>query len=98
WIYDAVARVWPDNMSAKQILMAVGRNLSPSPNPTPHVQAQLPVAGRVPGKPGLVYSPYARGKIIAVTGSVMDIPNERIEFNHGEVAVCPYTGKKFRVQ
>ena len=97
WIYDSLARVWPDNMSAQRIPLAVGRNLPPTPKPAPNAEAHLPVAHSVPGKPGLVYSPYAKGKVIAVAGGVMGIPNARIEFKHGEVVVCPYTGKKFRV-
>ena len=31
------------------------------------------------------YSPYAKGKIVNVS-----------VFTHGEVALCPYTGRKFR--
>jgi hypothetical protein len=30
------------------------------------------------------YSPYAKGKIVNVS-----------VFTHGEVAICPYTGRKF---
>jgi hypothetical protein len=97
WTYDSLARVWPDNMNAQRIPLAVTRNLLPTPMPAPISQAQLPVARPVPGKSGLVYSPYAKGKIIAVAGGVMGIPNYRIEFKHDEVVVCPYTGKKFRV-
>jgi len=59
---------------------------TPTPKPRQTVQAQLPVARPVPGKPGLVYSPYAKGKIIAVS-----------IYKHGEVVMCPYTAKKFRV-
>jgi len=70
---------------------------TPTPKPTRTAQAQLPVARSVPGMPGHVYSPYAKGKIIAVSGSVMGHPEMRIEYKHGEVVVCPYTGKKFRV-
>ncbi len=40
----------------------------------------------VPGKPGLVYSPYAKGKIIDVS-----------RFKHGDVVFCWYTAKMFRV-
>ena len=59
-------------------------NLTPKPRQT--AEAQLPVARSVPGNPGHVYSPYAKGKIIAVTG-----------YPHGTVVLCPYTAKKFRV-
>jgi hypothetical protein len=40
----------------------------------------------VPGKPGLVCSPYAKGKIIDVS-----------RFKRGDVAFCWYTAKMFRV-
>jgi hypothetical protein len=59
---------------------------TPTPKPARTAQAQLPVAVPVPGNPGHVYSPYAKGKIIAVTG-----------YPHGTVVLCPYTVKKFRV-
>ena len=48
--------------------------------------AQLPVARPVPGAPRLVYSAYAKGKYIDVS-----------IYKHGEVVLCPYTAKKFRV-
>jgi hypothetical protein len=70
---------------------------TPTPKPKATAQSELPVARPVPGMPGHVYSPYAKGKIIAVAGAVMGIPNARIEYKHGEVVLCPYTGKKFRV-
>jgi hypothetical protein len=71
---------------------------TPTPKPARTAQAEkLPVARPVPDMPGHVYSPYAKGKIIAVAGTVMGNPNARIEYKHGEVVVCPYTGKKFRV-
>ena len=70
---------------------------TPTPKPKATAQSQLPVARPVPGMPGHVYSPYAKGKIIAVSGSVMGHPEMRIEYKHGEVVMCPYTGKKFRV-
>ncbi len=40
----------------------------------------------VPGKPGLVYSPYAKGKIIDVS-----------PYKHGAVVLCPYSVRMFRV-
>jgi len=58
---------------------------TPTPKPKATAQSQLPVARPVPGKPGLVYSPYARGKIMSVS-----------IYKHGEIALCPYTGRKFR--
>jgi hypothetical protein len=70
---------------------------APKPKPTPTAQEKLPVAVPVPGMPGHVYSPYAKGKIIAVAGSVMGHPDMHIEYKHGEVVRCPYTGKMFRV-
>jgi hypothetical protein len=58
----------------------------------------LPVAIPVPGKPGLVYSPYAKGKYIAVEGPiVVGGRTVTIRYKHGDVVVCPYTNKKFRV-
>jgi len=95
WIYDSLARVWPDNMSDQRVPLAVGRNLPPTPEPAPNAQLHSPVARPIPGKPGLVYSPYAEGKVIAVSSGI--VPKARIEFRRGEVAVCPYTGKKFHV-
>jgi hypothetical protein len=73
---------------------------TPTPNPksNKNAQAQLPVARPVPGMAGHVYSPYAKGKIIAVSGSVMGHPEMRIDYKHGEVVRCPYTGKMFRVR
>jgi len=60
---------------------------TPKPKSGKNAQAQqLPVAVPVPGKPGLVYSPYAKGKMMGVMG-----------YKHGEIALYPYTGKKFRV-
>ena len=59
---------------------------TPKPRPGKSAEAQLPVAAPVPGNPGHVYSPYAKGKIINVS-----------IFKHGEVVICPYTNKKFRV-
>jgi hypothetical protein len=40
----------------------------------------------VPGKPGLVYSPYAKGKIIDVS-----------PYKHGAVVLCPHSVRMFRV-
>ena len=45
----------------------------------------MPVGIPVPGKPGLVYSPYAKGKIMNVS-----------IYKRGEVVLCPYTAKPFR--
>ena len=59
---------------------------APKPKPTPTAQEKLPVGVPVSGKPGLVYSPYAKGKIMSVQG-----------YKHGEVVLCPYTARKFRV-
>jgi hypothetical protein len=70
---------------------------TPKPKPKSTAESQLPVASPVPGMPGHVYSPYAKGKIVAVAGSVMGHPNMRIEYKHGDVVRCPYTGKLFRV-
>jgi hypothetical protein len=70
---------------------------APKPRPTPTAQEKLPVAVPVPGKTGLVYSPYAKGKIIAVAGSVMGHPDMHIEYKHGEIVRWPYNGRMFRV-
>jgi hypothetical protein len=59
---------------------------APKPKPTPTAQEKLPVAVPVPGKPALVYSPYAKGKIMDVS-----------PYKHGEIVLCPYTARKFRV-
>ena len=70
---------------------------TPTPKPKATAESQLPFARPVPGMPGHVYSPYAKGKIIAVAGSVMGHPDMHIDYKHGEVVRCPYTGKMFRV-
>lgn len=59
---------------------------TPKSKPSKNAQAQLPTGIPVPGKPGLVYSPYAKGKIISVS-----------IYKHGEIVRCPYTDKMFRV-
>ena len=41
------------------------------PNPGQNADAQLPFGIPVPGKPNLVYSPYAKGKIMAVAGTIV---------------------------
>jgi len=73
---------------AALLICAVPLNADPTPKPKPKVTAasQLPFGIPVPGKPNLVYSPYAKGKIIDVS-----------IYKHGETVLCPYTAKKFRV-
>jgi hypothetical protein len=71
---------------AALLIYAAPLHAGPKPKTMPTAQERLPVAVPVPGKPGLVYSPYAKGKI-------MDVE----PFKHGEVVLCPYTARKFRV-
>ena len=73
---------------AAVLICAVPLNADPTPKPKPKAstESQLPVARLVPGNPGHVYSPYAKGKIINVG-----------IYKHGEIVLCPYTAKKFRV-
>jgi hypothetical protein len=59
---------------------------APAPKPPPTAQENLPFGIPVPKHPFLVYSPYAKGKIMDVEG-----------FKHGEVVICPYSARKFRV-
>jgi len=59
---------------------------APNSKPTQIAQEKLPVGVPLPRKPGLVYSPYAKGRVISVQA-----------YKHGEVVICPYTDKKFRV-
>jgi hypothetical protein len=68
------------------LMCAAPLHAGPKAKASPSAQAQLPVGVPVPGKPGLVYSPYAKGKIMNVS-----------IYKHGEVVLCPYTAKPFRV-
>lgn len=58
----------------------------PSPAPAP-AQADIPFATRITGKPGFVKSPFDPG------GQAIDVR----DFQSGQKARCPYTGKIFRV-
>jgi hypothetical protein len=82
------------------LMCAAPLHASPTPQPKSGqtAQDQLPFGIPVPGKPNLVYSPYAKGKIVAVAGTtVMNGRTVTIHYKHGELVLCPYTGKKFRV-
>ncbi|MGV3663488.1 MAG: hypothetical protein ACO1TE_25170 [Prosthecobacter sp.] len=56
----------------------------PAPPPAP---AEIPYASRIPGKPGFVKSPFDPN------GQAIDVR----DFQSGQKAKCPYTGKVFRV-
>lgn len=49
-------------------------------------QSSVPYAEPIPGQNGYVYSPFAPGRPVEVTG-----------FSPGQVVTCPYTQKKFKV-
>lgn len=58
----------------------------PPPTPAP-APAEIPFASRIPGKPGFVKSPFDP------SGQAIDVR----DFQSGQKAKCPYTGKIFRV-
>jgi uncharacterized coiled-coil protein SlyX len=61
---------------------------APAPAPVaPVAPAEIPVATRIPGKPGFVKSPFD------TNGQPIDVR----DFQSGQKAKCPYTGKVFRV-
>ncbi|WP_395745903.1 hypothetical protein [Prosthecobacter sp.] len=61
---------------------------APAPAPTPApAPAEIPYATRIPGKPGFVKSPFDPN------GQAIDVR----DFQSGQKAKCPYTGKIFRV-
>ncbi|MFO1482705.1 MAG: hypothetical protein U1F71_05000 [Verrucomicrobiaceae bacterium] len=63
-------------------------NTTPSTPPTtPAAPAEIPFATRIPGKPGFVKSPFDPN------GQAIDVR----DFQSGQKARCPYTGKVFRV-
>jgi len=70
---------------AAPLICTAPLHAAPAPKPPP-AQENLSFGIPVPGHPFLVYSPYAKGKIMDVQG-----------FKHGEVVLCPYTARKFRV-
>ena len=79
--------VRPQLLSREPFAIPHGRRWAQmNPKPTPTAQEKLPFGIPVPGKPGLVYSPYAKEKIIDVSG-----------YKHGQLVLCPYTARKFRV-
>lgn len=57
------------------------------PAPPPSVPTEIPFATRIPGKPGFVKSPFDPN------GQAIDVR----DFQSGQKARCPYTGKVFRV-
>ncbi|MDZ4403218.1 hypothetical protein [Prosthecobacter sp.] len=61
---------------------------TPPTNPTPPpAPAEIPFATRITGKPGFVKSPFDPN------GQAIDVR----DFQSGQKARCPYTGKIFRV-
>jgi hypothetical protein len=83
----------PDNAAAGQQQANDANTLRPKPWSQPAqttqsaTQTKYPVATAVPGKPGIVRSPYA-----PYAGDV-DVR----EFSSGQQVRCPYTGKIFIV-
>lgn len=91
------AAVQPPNPNAP----VTGDNVTPPPTtggttapppvtvtpPAPTPPAEIPFAARIPGKPGFVKSPFDPG------GQAIDVR----DFQSGQKAKCPYTGKVFRV-
>lgn len=74
--------------SARATQGVATRNHTPiSPTPTPAPIQKYPVAKRVPGKPGLVISPYDPN------GRFVDVSN----MPPGSAAKDPYSGKPFEV-
>ena len=61
------------------------------PTPTPPASTSTPYAEAVPGKYGLVYSPYKKGALVNVTDD-NDVP-----LPPGTEVTDPHTGKVFRV-
>ncbi|MFN0079422.1 MAG: hypothetical protein ACKVY0_23400 [Prosthecobacter sp.] len=58
-----------------------------TPPPQPVAPAEIPFAQRITGKPGFVKSPFDPN------GQAIDVR----DFQSGQKAKCPYTGKVFRV-
>lgn len=61
--------------------------VQPSVPVAPVIPVEIPVATRIPGKPGFVKSPFD------TNGQPIDVR----DFQSGQKAKCPYTGKVFRV-
>ncbi len=59
----------------------------PTPSAPPPAPAEIPYASRITGKPGFVKSPFDPN------GQAIDVR----DFQSGQKAKCPYTGKIFRV-
>lgn len=62
-------------------------NSTPPAPTTPAAPAEIPYATRIAGKPGFVKSPFDPN------GQAIDVR----DFQSGQKARCPYTGKVFRV-
>ena len=62
-------------------------SVTPPSAPTPPPAAEIPYATRITGKPGFVKSPFDPN------GQAIDVR----DFQSGQKAKCPYTGKIFRV-
>lgn len=60
---------------------------TPAPSTPPPAPAEIPFATRISGKPGFVKSPFDPN------GQAIDVR----DFQSGQKARCPYTGKVFRV-
>ena len=56
------------------------------PKPKSPATKVYPMAELVPGKSGVVFSPYVSGKKVSIEG-----------FKPGDLAECPWSGKPFRV-
>lgn len=60
---------------------------APAASPQPAAPTEIPYATRITGKPGFVKSPFDPN------GQAIDVR----DFQSGQKARCPYTGKVFRV-
>lgn len=88
---DAVTTPPPttDNPTAPPPVTVTPPGSTPPPavTPPPPAAAEIPFATRIPGKPGFVKSPFDPNQ------QAIDVR----DFQPGQKARCPYTGKVFRV-
>ncbi|MEM9478930.1 MAG: hypothetical protein AAGA58_04620 [Verrucomicrobiota bacterium] len=74
------------NEVAEQTAPPVEEKPAPPKKKEPAPSSNIPYADPIPGQSGYVYSPFAPGRPVVVTG-----------FSPGQIVECPYTQKKFRV-
>lgn len=76
-----------DNPTAPPPVSVTPPGSTPPPATPPPAPAEIPFATRITGKPGFVKSPFDPN------GQAIDVR----DFQSGQKARCPYTGKVFRV-